>query len=1291
MRFRMGVNGDAGKDCVALANGHDMIFDHLSVAWGLDENFSVNPDSGSTISNITLQSSIIAQGLQTHSAGGLIQTDGGVSILRCLYIDNDTRNPKVKFKNEFVNNVVANWETIGYNMGGDSAGDSYANAFNNYFIRGPNSSSSAFGGGNANFHIYATNNWVDANRNGILDGSEWAISNYGPMDLQLAPYDYPITNAYPPLTALKLVVSDVGPSQRRDIVDERMMTEVLSGGVLGETISSEYGAPMNGPGNFRNGPAPLDTDQDGMPDYWELGTGSNPNVANNNDPSPTGNGFSRLEEYLNWLAEPHAVVLTDAACDIELRQFTRGFTNYNPSFTVANATNGTVSLSAGGKRAHFVPTAGYVGPAGFTFTVVDSDGSTLTRQMNLFFTPTVTNTSYIWRGDALANNWNLLGDPNWFDGWSALFPFHNGDSLTFDDTGFNSPNLNLIGSLAPASIMVSANQGYTLGGSGSIDGAMPLVKAGAGIFRLNTTNSFSGPATVSNGTLLVNGALAQSPVTVLSGGSAGGAGFFGMGITVQNGGALVAGDGIGAAGTLTITNMLTENGGVTNRLDLSDDPTGLIKANDQIRIVGDLNLSGVNTIQVNLLNGPLANGDYVLFTYSGALNGGLANLAVVGANGTLAGAPGQIILHVDNTRPPANLVWLGGFSGNTWDTGTHANWMNGGTQDRFYFGDTVLFDNSGSTSPAVNLVGSISPAAVTVDSSNNYTFSGSGKISGTGALTKTNSGTLTITTTNDFTGPVILGGGVMSVTRLANGGSASGIGASGSDSNNLVFCGGSLRYTGPSVSTDKSAILRSNAVIEVSSGTLTANGSLSGSGALTKAGAGTLAIPVANAHSGGVIISNGTVNLTTTAARDSGLGTGVTTLSGGTLQLYGYAGSTGTDFGTFNRPLAVVAGTTNALLTPPRYSMSSSLTGAGTLNLTVDYVRGALSGNWSAFSGTINVTGRVAASEFRVASSSGFGKASVFITDNVIITRQGSSSSPIDFGSLGGTSGSQVGPGNSSSSGSNYRVGGNNADATFAGTLKSDGVNAFTKIGTGTWTLTGANTYNGGTTISGGLLLANNTSGSATGTNTVAVNSGGALGGAGSVNGVVTVDSGSAISPGSTGVGTLTLKSLILNSNALLRFKLGPTSASDKIAVTGALTLNGILNVSNLAGFGPGTYTLMTYGGTLTPGTVTVGQMPDGYVGSIDTATVGQVLLVVSRLSAPQIGSATISGYSVIFAASNGTPNLSYKIITSTDLGLALDQWQRIATNQFDANGNCTFTNTVDPSEPERFYRLVSP
>ena len=48
MRFRMGKQGDSGKDCAGIANGTDMIFDHCSFSWGLDETFSINPDGKGT-------------------------------------------------------------------------------------------------------------------------------------------------------------------------------------------------------------------------------------------------------------------------------------------------------------------------------------------------------------------------------------------------------------------------------------------------------------------------------------------------------------------------------------------------------------------------------------------------------------------------------------------------------------------------------------------------------------------------------------------------------------------------------------------------------------------------------------------------------------------------------------------------------------------------------------------------------------------------------------------------------------------------------------------------------------------------------------------------------------------------------------------------------------------------------------------------------------------------------------------------------------------------------------------
>ncbi len=1287
LRVRQGINGDSGTDAMGIANGHDMIFDHLSISWGRDETFSVNGN----ITNITIQSSIIAQGLQTHSAGGLIQTGGGVSIYRCLYIDNDTRNPKVKFKNEFVNNVVANWETIGYNMGGDSAGDSYVNAFNNYFIKGPNSSSSAFGGGNANFHIYATNNWFDANRNGVLDGTEMSFAAYGDMDLKTTPFAYPITNGLPPLTALKFAISDVGTSQRRDSVDERLMLELNSWGILGETISSEYAAPMSGPGVIRNGPVPPDTDQDGMPNYWENGTGSNPNVADNNNPSPSGSGYTRLEDYLNWLAEPHGIALTNAACDIELRQFTRGFTNFNPAFSVANAVNGTVSLTAGGLRAHFVPTSGYTGTASFNFTVTDANGSSVTRLMNLFFTPEppIPATNLVWRGDALANNWNAAGDLNWFDGYSLLYPFSNGNRVTFDDSGFNSPAISLAGSLQPASVTVNAAQNYALGGGGSLAGAMTLVKSGAGIFRLNNTNSFSGNTTVSNGTLLVNGALVQSAVTVLNGGGAGGGGTFGNGLVAQPGSAVVPGDGLGAAGWLTITNGLTENGSVTNRFDFSDDPTGTLKTNDQIQVIGDLNLAGTNIIKVSLLDGLPGNGAYTLFTYTGNLNGSLTNLKVSGVVGTLTNPPNAIAIIVSSTRPTASLVWKGNGANNLWDTGTNVNWLNDGVADRFYFLDDVTFDDSGSTSPAINIVGDPTPNSLLVDAMVDYTFGGSGRISGTGNFTKTNSGTLTVTTTNDYTGPTIIGGGVLAVSRLANGGAASGIGAATSDPANLIFAGGTLRYTGASVATDRRATLNGSGTIDVVGGTLTGNGPMLGTGALIKAGAGILLIPTNNAHTGGVIISNGTVNLTTTTARDGGLGTGTTTLSGGTLQLYGYGLSTTPDYGTFSRPIFVAAGTTNTLLTPPRCTMSFPLTGSGTLNLTVDYVRDVFSGNWSQFAGTIIITGRVAASEFRVSTTSGYSNATVFITDNVIITRSGSGV-PIQFGALGGTSGSQLGPGNSTSSGNSYSIGGNNADATFAGTLKADGVNTFTKIGTGRWTLTGANTYSGGTVINGGLILANNASGSATGTGAVTVNTDGALGGTGTVSGAVTVNAGGALSPGSNGVGTVRFtSSLTLNSGALLNFEIGSTN--DKVAVTGALTLNGTVNVTNLADFAPGTYPVITYSGALSGTLPVIGSKPAGYSVAVNTNTAGQVRLVVQVQSPPNIATVALTGNTLVFTGTGGPTNENYFVLATTNLALPSANWSCIATNKFSATGTFAVTNAVNPALPQTFYRLQLP
>ncbi len=137
---------------------------------------------------------------------------------------------------------------------------------------------------------------------------------------------------------------------------------------------------------------------------------------------------------------------------------------------------------------------------------------------------------------------------------------------------------------------------------------------------------------------------------------------------------------------------------------------------------------------------------------------------------------------------------------------------------------------------------------------------------------------------------------------------------------------------------------------------------------------------------------------------------------------------------------------------------------------------------------------------------------------------------------------------------------GNGAVPTLTGVITGSGQLALSATSAASLTLTGANTYTGGTTIDGGKLLANNTSGSATGTGAVAVNAAGTLGGSGTVAGSVTMNGGT-LSPGNS-PGNLTLGGLTMNSGTYL-WELGalttgaPGVDHDLLTVNGAATLGG--------------------------------------------------------------------------------------------------------------------------------------
>jgi autotransporter-associated beta strand protein len=173
------------------------------------------------------------------------------------------------------------------------------------------------------------------------------------------------------------------------------------------------------------------------------------------------------------------------------------------------------------------------------------------------------------------------------------------------------------------------------------------------------------------------------------------------------------------------------------------------------------------------------------------------------------------------------------------------------------------------------------------------------------------------------------------------------------------------------------------------------------------------------------------------------------------------------------------------------------------------------------------------------------------------------------------------------------------------------GIGAFLKSNIGTLTLSGASpTYTGATTVNGGTLVVNgNLAGS-----TIAVNAGAILGGTGTT-GPVNVLGGS-LSPGAS-PGTLTTGTLTLDSAATLKLELAAAGVvggvNDLLSVSGNLTLNGTLEVTQLPGFGFGTYRLVNYTGTLTNNILDLesaflAQFPGS---TISTSTPGQVNLIV--------------------------------------------------------------------------------
>jgi len=415
VRIRFGATTQ-NQDASGISNGANIILDHMSFTWGTDEVFSVNWDNkGISPDNITIQNSIIGQGMHrhNHSAGGLMQPPAGgkISLIGNLYICNKTRNNKVKGINEFVNNVVYNWGNYGntyghtesgdaYIMGGDSGGGSDVNIINNYFIGGPNTSatvSSPFNRGNDNFSLYGAGNYFDNNKDGVLNGTlvPYDLTGYPTGDvatLLSTPYDYPMKSpALSAQDAYDKIVASVGASYpRRDQVENLMISDLMSKGTTAtyvyvqNDLTSKFGFINGGAGHVYGAPAPLDTDNDGMPDAWEDLNGLDKNTADALLVSATNAPYLNIEVYINGITN-------EAPADFLIPPSNLNFTNV-VSTEVPPSTSLTVNwIDGAANESNYVVERS---DNGTDFTVVNTLGANATSYNDTGLLP---NTQYYYR------------------------------------------------------------------------------------------------------------------------------------------------------------------------------------------------------------------------------------------------------------------------------------------------------------------------------------------------------------------------------------------------------------------------------------------------------------------------------------------------------------------------------------------------------------------------------------------------------------------------------------------------------------------------------------------------------------------------------------------------------------------------------------------------------------------------------------------------------------------------------------------------------------------------------
>ena len=598
----------------------------------------------------------------------------------------------------------------------------------------------------------------------------------------------------------------------------------------------------------------------------------------------------------------------------------------------------------------------------------------------------------------------------------------------------------------------------TASGTGTLNLSGGAVNSGSGTIGndLGSTSSanVTGGTWTNSGNLTV-GSAGSGTLTIGGSGTVvvGGTLFHGSGgtINLSSGGTLQIGNG---ANSGVLGNALTAEGTLVFNRTGSSSHTHVIDGS------GSVVKQGTGTVVLSAAN-----------SWSGgtSLNGGaleLGNADAIGSTGTISFGGGALRFTVDNIVDYSSR--FNPFGGQSFRLDTNGQTVtlgsviagSGSTLEKLGAGTLILAANntsngtttvtggtlqigSGGSSGAIagNLVNN---AAVVFNRSDDLEVGG--VISGPGTLEMGGSGTLTLSGSNSYTGPTTLTSGVLSL------GSTTALGTTSS----ISFAGGALQFTAANHADPSAAFsTAANQVykLDTNGENVTLGANLVSSGAtLEKLGAGTLTLSGNNTFAGGTTLSDGTLSLDSAGAlgTPANLASGTISFAGGTL---GYTANNQSDYSArFSSAdgQAFRIDTNGQTVTFARDLTSRNATlvklGSGTLALTAD---NDLGGGVSLDGGTL-----------RLGSSGAIGTSGLI--DFHGGTLQFTADNTVDVSARISTADGQV-----------FSIDTDGSDVAFDTPLQGIG-NTFTKLGSGTLTLSADNTYTGVTTVSAGTLRLGN-------------------------------------------------------------------------------------------------------------------------------------------------------------------------------------------------------------------------